>query len=52
MLTTGVDTRSFSVMRRDLESLLDQGLTRIQSNDPGEVSFYFNKHYTETRRSR
>lgn len=53
MLTTrGNIMGGLSVMRRDLESLLDQGLVRIQSNDPGEVSFYFNKHYTETRRSR
>ena len=33
----------FSVMRRDLESLLDLGLERVQSNDPNKLSFYFSE---------
>lgn len=31
----------FSIMSRDLESLLRLGLMRMQSNEPGEISFYF-----------
>lgn len=33
----------FSVMRRDLESLLDLGLERVQSGDPNKLSFYFSE---------
>lgn len=40
MLTTMLDSH-FSIMRLDMESLLKLGLERIQSNDPGEISFYF-----------
>jgi len=31
----------FSVMREDMKSLLRAGLVRMQSNEPGEISFYF-----------
>jgi hypothetical protein len=49
MLTVG--DRNMSVFARDLVSLLQLGLVRIQSNDPGEVSFYFlDKHETAPRR--
>lgn len=40
MLTARADTH-LSVMRRDLESLLDQGLVRIQVNEPDTIDFYF-----------
>lgn len=40
MLTAKADTR-LSIMRRDLESLLNAGLVRIQSNEPGTIDFYF-----------
>lgn len=40
MLTAKTDVR-LSIMRRDLESLLDQGLVRIQVNEPGTIDFYF-----------
>lgn len=40
MLTAKADVR-LSIMRRDLESLLDQGLVRIQVNEPGTIDFYF-----------
>jgi hypothetical protein len=47
MLTTRAGY-NFSIMRRDLESLLDDaGLMRIQTNEPGEVSLYFNKRYSK-----
>lgn len=38
-----LDTKlsKLSVMALDLKSLLNLGLTRIQSNNPGVVSFYF-----------
>lgn len=39
MLT--VEDRDVSIFSRDLESLLKNGLIRIQSNEPGQVSFYF-----------
>jgi hypothetical protein len=43
MLT--VRDRDVGIFRRDIETLLRLGLTRIQSNDPGRVSFYFvDKH--------
>lgn len=54
MLTTpcyGV-RHSFSVMRRDLESLLDLGLERMQSNDPNEVSLYFSERSRKLSASR
>jgi hypothetical protein len=34
---------NFSIMRRDLESLLDLGLERMQSHNPNEVSLYFSE---------
>jgi hypothetical protein len=37
-----------SIMRRDMESLLAQGLVRIQSNAPGELSFYFEVKKSKT----
>jgi len=40
MLTARVDGR-FSIMRKDMESLLKHGLVRMQSNDPGTIAFYF-----------
>ena len=40
MLTAEADGR-LSIMRRDLESLLSQGLIRIQSNEAGTLDFYF-----------
>jgi hypothetical protein len=40
MLTAKSDTH-LSIMRRDLQSLLDQGLVRIQVNDRGTIDFYF-----------
>lgn len=38
-----LDTKlsNLSVMALDLKSLLNLGLSRIQSNNPGVVSFYF-----------
>lgn len=39
MLTARV--RGLSVTRKDMETLLMLGLSRIQSNEPGTVSFYF-----------
>jgi hypothetical protein len=40
MVTTRSDLR-FSILERDLESLMRLGLVRIQVNDPGEISLYF-----------
>jgi hypothetical protein len=40
MLVTKV-TPKLSVMAADMKSLLMLGLTRIQSNHPGTLSFYF-----------
>ena len=39
MLT--VRDREVSIFVRDIESLIALGLIRIQSNDPGQMSFYF-----------
>jgi hypothetical protein len=39
MLT--VEATDVSIGFRDLESLIENGLIRIQSNEPGAVSFYF-----------
>ena len=39
-MLTVVD-RDVSIMVRDIQSLIELGLIRIQSNNPGEVSFYF-----------
>ena len=52
MLTTsdrGIGGLSF--MRDDLMSLLNHGLVRIQSNDPGELSVYFNDRFNKFTRS-
>jgi hypothetical protein len=40
MLTAKVD-RHFSVLLKDMESLIAHGFVRMQSNEPGTVSFYF-----------
>lgn len=40
MLVAKVSNR-FSIMAADMKTLLRLGLTRIQSNDPGTVAFYF-----------
>ena len=39
MLT--VSERAMSLFVRDIESLIKLGLIRIQSNEPGQISFYF-----------
>jgi hypothetical protein len=39
MLT--VKDRGVNIFVRDIESLIKNGLIRIQSNEPGQVSFYF-----------
>lgn len=40
MITVAVRPE-FSIMARDMHSLLDLGLIRLQSNENGELSFYF-----------
>jgi len=40
MVTIAAGPR-LSITARDLESLFRLGLSRIQSNEPGELSFYF-----------
>lgn len=53
MLTTS--DRHADFLRRDLQSLLDLGLELIRSNNPGEMSVYFNDRYnkfTSPRHSR
>jgi len=41
---------AFSFMANDLEWLLRFGLVRIQSNDPGQVTFYFADKYLKNPR--
>jgi hypothetical protein len=50
MLTAKVNN-NLSVMGDDMKSLLRLGLTRIQSNAPGTVSFYFEGHPVEAAAS-
>ena len=40
-------TLKFSIMGRDMESLLNLGLSRIQQNDHGTLSVYFDTEYTD-----
>lgn len=40
MLRARVDSR-FSIMAQDMVSLLAEGLTRTQCNEPGTLDFYF-----------
>lgn len=40
MVTTRSDVR-FSILPRDLESLMRLGLVRVQVNEPGTISLYF-----------
>ena len=42
MLTVPASTK-LSIMVDDMKSLIGLGLTRIQVNDPGEISFYFSE---------